>query len=193
MKPRFFTGRSDFRRWLEKNHASAPELWVGFYKVSSGRGGLTYLEALEEALCFGWIDGVRHRVDAQSFSQRFSPRRAKSYWSAVNIRRAEQLKAAGLMHDAGLAAFERRDGASDRYSFERAPAALDPAAEKRFRANRRAWSFFESQAPWYRRVALHWVTSAKREETRARRLETLIRDSAGGRRIGLVAPKREQT
>ena len=193
MKPRFFKTRSDFRRWLEKNHDAAPELWVGFYKVSSGRGGLTYLEALEEALCFGWIDGVRHRVDEQSFSQRFSPRRAKSYWSAVNIRRAEQLKTAGLMHDAGLAAFERRDGASDQYSFERPLAALDTAAEKRFRANRRAWSFFESQAPWYRRVALHWVTSAKRDETRQRRLETLIRDSAAGRRIGPVAPKREQT
>jgi uncharacterized protein YdeI (YjbR/CyaY-like superfamily) len=187
--PRFFKSQAAFRRWLEKNHATSSELWVGMHKVSSGRGGLTYLEALEEALCFGWIDGVRRRFDEHSFAQRFTPRRPMSYWSAVNRRRAEALKAAGRMHPSGAAAFERRDKGSARYSFERRATAFDSAADKRFRANRAAWQFFSSQAPWYQRVAIHWVTSAKREETQARRLETLIRDSAAGRRIGLVSPK----
>lgn len=191
MTPRFFRSQAAFRRWLEKNHATSTELWVGMHKVSSGKGGLTYLEALEEALCFGWIDGVRRRFDEHSFVQRFSPRRPASYWSAVNTRRAEELKAAGRMHPSGAAAFERRDKASARYSFERRTAAFDTATEKRFRANRAAWQFFSSQAPWYQRVAIHWVTSAKREETRARRLEALIRDSAAGRRIGLVTPKKQ--
>ena len=190
MTPRFFRSQIAFRRWLEKNHATTTELWVGMHKVASGKGGLTYQEALEEALCFGWIDGVRRRFDEQSFAQRFSPRKPKSYWSAVNTKRAEDLKAAGRMHPAGLAAFERRDKASGRYSFERQAAALDPAAEKRFRANRAAWQFFASQAPWYQRVAIHWVTSAKRDETRARRLATLIQDSAAGRRLGLVTPNK---
>jgi uncharacterized protein YdeI (YjbR/CyaY-like superfamily) len=161
------------------------------HKVSSGKGGLTYHQALEEALCFGWIDGVRRRFDEHSFAQRFTPRRPGSYWSAVNTRRAEALKAAGRMHASGAAAFERRDKASGKYSFERRAAAFDEAARKRFQANRAAWQFFSNQAPWYQRVATHWVTSAKRVETRARRLETLIRDSAAGRRIGLVTPHKQ--
>ena len=189
MKPRFFKTQAHLRRWLEANHASATELWIGIYKKASGKSGLTYREALDEALCFGWIDGVRKRHDEDSFVQRFSPRTAKSYWSAVNTARAVELEAAGRMHPAGRAAFARRDAPGGRYSFERQAATLEPAAEKQFRANRRAWAFFEGQAPWYRRVAIHWVTSAKREETRQRRLETLIRDSAAGRRIGPVAPK----
>lgn len=191
--PRFFKTRRAFRQWLETHHASAKELWVGFHRKASGKGGITYKEALDEALCFGWIDGVRRRLDASSFVQRFSPRRAKSYWSAVNTKRAHELQAAGMMHAAGQAAFNRRDGAAAQYSFERQAAALDAPAEKRFRANRKAWRFFEQQAPWYRRVAIHWVTSAKRQETRHRRLETLIADSAAGRRIGLVAPKRSDS
>ena len=190
MTPRFFRSQAAFRRWLEKNHASSRELWVGMHKVSSGKGGLTYPEALEEALCFGWIDGVRRRYDEHSFVQRFTPRQPKSYWSAVNTRRAQELTAAGRMHASGLAAFARRDKASGRYSFERRTAAFDPAAEKRFRANRPAWRFFTSQAPWYQRVAIHYVTSAKRDDTRARRLERLIQDSAAARRIGLVTPKK---
>jgi uncharacterized protein YdeI (YjbR/CyaY-like superfamily) len=189
--PRFFRTRRAFRQWLEKHHASTTELWVGFHRKSSDKGGITYREALDEALCFGWIDGVRRRLDESSFVQRFSPRRAKSYWSAVNTKRAHELQAAGIMHPAGRAAFGRRDGAATaHYSFEREAAALDAPAEKRFRANREAWRFFEQQAPWYRRVAIHWVTSAKRDETRERRLETLIADSAAGRRIGLVTPTR---
>ena len=186
-RPTFFVSPDAFRRWLERHHASASELWVGFYKIGSGRGGLTYREALDEALCFGWIDGVRRRLDDRAFVQRFTPRKATSYWSAVNTKRAHELTRAGRMHAAGLDAFARRDAAATtRYSFERAAAALAPADTKRFRANRRAWAFFQAQPPGYRRIAVHWVVSAKKPETRQRRLDTLIADSAAGRRIGLV-------
>jgi uncharacterized protein YdeI (YjbR/CyaY-like superfamily) len=189
MTPRFFRTAADLRRWLEKNHAQR-ELWIGFYKKSSGRGGITYKEALDEALCFGWIDGVRKRLDEEAFVQRFTPRQAKSYWSAVNISRAEELVGAGRMHAAGLAAFERRDtSAAARYSFERKNPAFDAAAEKQFRANKKAWEFFRSSPPYQRRVATHWVTSAKRPETRQRRLETLIQSAAAGRRFGVLTPK----
>jgi uncharacterized protein YdeI (YjbR/CyaY-like superfamily) len=190
MKPTFFKTRDHLRRWLERNHASATELWIGMYRKASGKEGVTYRDALDEALCFGWIDGVRKRHDEQSFVQRFTPRRPNSYWSAVNIKRAEALNAAGRMHPAGLAAFERRDRArAGKYSFERQHAKLDPAMEKRFRANPKAWAFFESQPPGYRRLISHWVTSAKKEETRLRRLEILIRASGARRRTGLLSPK----
>lgn len=190
MTPTFFKTPAAFRRWLEKSHATAKEIWIGFYKVASGKGGLTYKEALDEALCFGWIDGVRKRYDDESYVQRFTPRTARSYWSAVNTKRAEELRAAGRMHAAGLAAFERRDrAATQKYSFERERARLDPPSEKQFRANRAAWDYFSSEAPWYRRVATHWVVSAKKPETRQRRLDTLIADSAAGRRISLVLEK----
>jgi len=163
---------------------------VGFYRKDSGKGGITYKQALDEALCFGWIDGVRRRLDEEAYVQRFTPRTAKSYWSAINIARATELKKTGRMHAAGAAAFDRRDkGTAARYSFERQAAQLEPGAEEAFRANRKAWEFFQANAPWYRRVAIHWVTSAKKEETRQRRLETLIRDSAAGRRIGLLQQK----
>lgn len=190
MTPTFFRTPDHFRRWLAKNHASVKELWVGFYKKGSGKASITYKEALDEALCFGWIDGVRKRLDEDAYVQRFTPRAPKSYWSAINIARATELKKAGRMHAAGLAAFERRDRqAPNRYSFEREQARLDPAAEETFRANRQAWAFFQADAPWYRRVATHWVTSAKKEETRLRRLQILIREAAAGRRIGLVKQK----
>jgi uncharacterized protein YdeI (YjbR/CyaY-like superfamily) len=189
--PTFFRTPAQFRRWLEKHHAAVRELWVGFYKAGSGRGGLTYKEALDEALCFGWIDGVRRKLDDDAFVQRFTPRTAKSYWSAVNITRARQLQKVGRMHAAGTAAFERRDKATpDRYSFERAQAALDAPFEKQFRANPAAWAFFQAEAPWYRRVVTHWVTSAKKPETRQRRLDTLIADSAAGRRIASLPQKK---
>ena len=187
MRPTFFTTPNHLRRWLEKNHASTTELWIGLYRKASGKGGITYEQALEEALCFGWIDGIRKRLDDDAYVQRFTPRTAMSSWSAVNIERVEGLTAAGRMHAAGLAAFDRRDKAkAETNSFERQTAKLDAALEKQFRANTKAWVFFESQPPGYRRLATHWVTSAKKEETRQRRLETLIRDSAAGRRIGLL-------
>lgn len=184
MRATFFKTPAHFRRWLEKNHASAPELWIGFYRKASGEGGITYHEALDEALCFGWIDGVRKRLDDDAYVQRFTPRTPRSYWSAVNIKRVEGLIAAGGMHAAGLAAYERRDKAkAEKYSFERRNAALDPALEKEFRANKKAWAFFTAQPPGYRRLAAHYVTSAKREETRQKRLERLISDSAAGKRL----------
>ena len=191
-RPTFFKTPQAFRRWFEKHHGSKMELWVGFYRKATGIPSITYKEALDEALCFGWIDGVRKRLDDQRYVQRFTPRRAKSYWSAVNIKRVEELKAEGRMHDAGTAAFERRDKtATPQYSFERAAAALDAAAERRFRANTAAWAYFSAEAPWYRRVVTHWVVSAKREETRERRLTTLIADCAAGRRIrGVPTPRK---
>ena len=187
MKPLFFRDAAAFRGWLARRHSSDVEVWLGFYKASAGKGGITYKESVDEALCFGWIDGVRKSLDAESYVQRFTPRRAKSYWSAVNTKRAHELIAAGRMHPAGRAAFDRRDaGATARYSFEREAAELSPADLARFRKNSKAWTYFESEAPWYRRVAVHWVVSAKREETRQRRLAALIADSAAGRRIGAV-------
>jgi uncharacterized protein YdeI (YjbR/CyaY-like superfamily) len=189
VQPTFFRTRPAFRRWLEKNHVRRDELWIGFYKKVSGKGGLTYREALDEALCFGWIDGVRKRLDEEAFVQRFTPRRPRSYWSAVNIHRAGELQKAGMMAPSGIAAYERRTrDMPRRYSFERLPAALAPEFEATFRRNAKAWAYFEGEAPWYKRVALHWVTSAKREETRQRRLNMLIADCAAGRRIGAVPP-----
>lgn len=191
--PVYFTSPTEFRRWLSKHSDTQSEVWIGLYKVSSGKKGITYKQALDEALCFGWIDGVRKSVDAESYMQRFSPRTAKSYWSAVNTKRVGELTKLGRMHASGLAAFDRRDrSATARYSFERETAALEPSAAKQFRANKTAWQYFESEAPWYRRVAVHWVTSAKKPETRQRRLETLIRDSAAGRRIGAL-PQRKKS
>jgi uncharacterized protein YdeI (YjbR/CyaY-like superfamily) len=163
MTPRFFRDAQQFRAWLEKNHRTEAELWVGYYKKASGKGGMVYPEALEQALCFGWIDGRVQSIDADVYIQRFTPRRAGSYWSAVNIRKAHSLIERGLMHPSGLKAFEARGTAPPgRYSNENRGAALDAAMLKRFTANRAAWRWFEQQAPSFRRVAAHWVTSAKR-------------------------------
>ena len=191
--PEFFTSAAHFRRWLQKHHADRSEVWLGIYKVDARRKGISYKDAVDEALCFGWIDGIRKRFDEDSYVQRFTPRTARSYWSAVNTRRVAELQAEGRMHAAGMAAFERRDReATAKYSFERASAALDPASEQRFRAVPAAWDYFSSEAPWYRRVATHWVISAKKEETRQRRLAQLIDDCAAGRRIGLVVESNPQ-
>jgi uncharacterized protein YdeI (YjbR/CyaY-like superfamily) len=185
LHPRFFADASELRTWLERHHADAPELLVGFHKKRSGRTSITWSEAVDEALCFGWIDGVRRRIDDDSYTIRFTPRRPQSTWSAVNIRRAQELRRTGRMRPAGLRAFEARaDERSAIYSYEqRRDATLQPDQQRRFRANRRAWEFFNAQPPSYRRTASWWVVSAKRDETRARRLDTLIRDSAEGRRI----------
>jgi uncharacterized protein YdeI (YjbR/CyaY-like superfamily) len=184
----FFAGAAAFRRWLEKNHASAAELWVGFYRKDSGKGGLTYPEALDEALCFGWIDGIRKKTAPDSYTNRFTPRKPGSIWSKVNVGHVGRLTAAGHMQPAGLAAFQARTAAKTGvYSFERsAPATLPPAFERKFRAAKQAWVFFHAQPPGYRRLALHYVTSAKQEATRLRRLERLIADSAAGRRLGVI-------
>ena len=188
MKPTFFATPGDFHRWLEEHHETEAELLVGFYKKGSGRASMTWPESVDEALCFGWIDGVRRSIDAASYSIRFTPRRRGSNWSAVNIRKVHQLAALGRMRPAGLRAFEERDrGKDEKYSFaqEKMPE-LSADAEAQFQANAAAWQYFHSQPPGYRKTALWWVVSAKRETTRQRRLETLIEDSAAGRRIGLL-------
>ena len=185
MKPRFFRTSSEFRVWLEKHHEGTPELLVGFYRKDSGKPSITWPEAVDQALCFGWIDGIRRSIDDISYTIRFTPRRSRSIWSSVNVKRAGELTKLGLMRPAGLEAFERR--APDRsgiYSYEqRKDPRLVRDDERRFRENTKAWDFFQSQPAWYRRTAVWWVVSAKREETRAKRLATLIEDSERGHAI----------
>ncbi len=186
MEPIFFKAPSDFRVWLEANHAAADELIVGYYKKATGRPALTWPESVAQALCFGWIDGVRRRVDDERYTIRFTPRRPGSHWSEVNVTLAGELIAQGLMHPAGLAAFEARDPErTGEYSCEQRPNGLDEAFEAEFRINPNAWAYWQAQPPHYRRGSAHWVMSAKREETRQRRLQTLITDSAAGQWISL--------
>lgn len=180
----YFESSSEFRKWLEKNHGKATELWVGFYRKGSGRTGISYQESVDEALCFGWIDGVKKKVDDTRYTHRFSPRKSRSIWSAVNIAKVRELTAQGRMAPAGLAAFESRDEKrSVQYSYERESCAFDADLESRFRANAKAWEFFQKQPPGYRRTLTWWVVSAKKEETRLKRLATLIEESEAGRRM----------
>jgi len=189
MKPRFFASPPPLRAWLEENHATKPELLVGFYKKASGRPSITWPESVDEALCFGWIDGVRRSLGDEAYTIRFTPRKTTSIWSSNNVARVAVLTDQGRMTEAGLRAFAaRKPEKTGVYSFERQEAAtLSPLQEKQLRANRKAAVFFDAQAPWYRRTALHWVVSAKREETRTRRLAQLIADSAAQRLIGPLA------
>ena len=183
-KPKFFESASVFREWLEKKHDRAAELLVGFYKRGSGRPSITWPESVDQALCFGWIDGVRRRLDEASYTIRFTPRQKGSIWSAVNIRRANELIDLGLMCPAGLRAFEQRSEEKSRIdSYERAHASLSTPEEKRFRLNKKAWKFFSEQPPGYRRLVTYFVTSAKKDETRASRLAKLIDACARGKRL----------
>jgi uncharacterized protein YdeI (YjbR/CyaY-like superfamily) len=192
--PMFFPKPEAFRRWLHKNHASVDQLWVGFYKVGSGKPSLTWPQSVDQALCYGWIDGIRKTIDADSYKIRFTPRKAGSNWSAVNIKRAGELTKEGLVEPAGIAAFEKRDEAKSRvYSFERESATLGPAHEKQFRANRKAWKFFEAQPPGYRKLMAHWVESAKQEETRQRRLAMLMAESDAGKRVDQSSPRKRRS
>jgi len=185
----FFETPAAFHAWLAQHHASAQELWVGFYKKGTGRPSITWPEAVDEALCFGWIDGLRKSIDEASYRIRFTPRRPASIWSAVNITRVAELSAQGRMQPAGLAAFaQRADARSAIYSYEQRHAAeLGEEFEQMFQANPQAWAFFQSQPSWYRRAAAWWVISAKKEETKRRRLATLIDDSAHERLIKAVS------
>lgn len=184
MKPIFFRSASYFRRWLETHHGTATELWVGFYKKDSGKRGMTYAEAVDQALCFGWIDGVKRRVDEHGYTHRFSPRQSNSVWSKINIERAESLKRRGIMQPRGLEAFDKRDPArSGIYSFENRPKRFAPALDRRFRTNTKAWAFFQAQPPGYRRLMIFMVMSAKQDETKERRLARLIEASANQRRL----------
>jgi uncharacterized protein YdeI (YjbR/CyaY-like superfamily) len=185
MEPVFFAMPDLFRIWLEEHHDTAEELLVGFYKTKSGQPSITWPESVDEALCFGWIDGRRKRIDDLSYTIRFTPRKPRSTWSAVNIKQATELAGLGRMHHAGLKAFaERTQDRSGIYSYEQEGALeLDSALEQRFRANSRAWNFFQSQAAWYRKAAIWWVVSAKRDETRQKRFATLIEDSEHSRAV----------
>ncbi len=181
---KYFSTISEFREWLEENHAHARELQVGFYKKNSGRFNFSWSEAVDAAICYGWIDGVRHKVDEISYTVRFTPRKDRSIWSAVNIKKAEELTKLGLMRPAGVAAFEKRDEKkSVIYAYEQKSAALGEDYEATSRTNARAWEFFEVQAAYYRRTAIWWVISAKREETRLKRLGKLISQSESGERV----------
>lgn len=183
MTPRFFKTPAEFNRWLAKNHQKADELWVGYYKKGTGKPSMTWPESVEEALCYGWIDGLRKSIDEKSYMIRFTPRKPTSNWSAVNIRTVKRLIQENRMKEPGLQAYRRRDPAKPAvYSFENRKV-LAPAYKSRLKANTAAWAFFQSQPPWYRRTAGHWVMDAKREETRLKRLRQLIEDSAAGRTI----------
>jgi uncharacterized protein YdeI (YjbR/CyaY-like superfamily) len=189
--PKSFRTSEAFRAWLEKNHANVAELNMRLYKVHARAKGIGYREALDEALCFGWIDGVRRSHDGDSVTQRFTPRKAKSNWSDVNIARAKELIAEGRMHPAGRAAFEKRDtSATAPYSYLRDEAALAPAFLRRLKADPRAWAHWQALAPYYRRVSTFWVMSAKRDDTRERRFAELLDKVSEGRKIGLLEPKK---
>jgi uncharacterized protein YdeI (YjbR/CyaY-like superfamily) len=192
MKPTFFATPAAFRRWLEDNHGSASELLVGFYKTSSGKPSMTWPESVDEALCFGWIDGVRKSLGPDAYTIRFTPRKATSIWSNINVAKVEALRAAGKMRPAGEAAFaKRRADRTGVYSAERKePAKLSPAHAAKLAANKKAATWFAAQAPSYQRTALHLVVSAKQEATRDRRLDELIRCSAAGQRLPQLVPRK---
>jgi uncharacterized protein YdeI (YjbR/CyaY-like superfamily) len=180
----FFESSAQLRAWFEANHESAIELWVGQYRKRTGRPSVTWPEVVDQSLCFGWIDSVRYSIGEDSFAQRLTPRRKGSVWSAVNVKRFAELDKEGMVHPKGRAAFAAREDARTAiYSYENRSRAFGETHEATFRKNKTAWKFFESQAPWYRRAATHWVMSAKREETRLRRLQTLIVHSRKGERI----------
>jgi uncharacterized protein YdeI (YjbR/CyaY-like superfamily) len=194
MTPIYFTGPDELRAWLEQHHESETELFVGYYKKHTGRPSLVWSEAVDEALCFGWIDGVVKSIDGERHMQRFTPRKPTSTWSAVNIAKVAKLREEGRMRPAGEAAFaRRREDRSRSYSYEqREPPELAPEEQAQLEANADAWTYFQSRPPSYRRPALWWVVSAKRPETRARRLATLIEDSGAGRPIKHLTPRKRQ-
>ena len=185
MKVVHFNSAGKFRLWLKKNHNTKKELQVGFYKKASKRPGMTYKEAVDEALCFGWIDGIMHNIDAFSFAQRFTPRRPASIWSNINVSHVTRLTKAGKMHSAGIRAFKaRKPGKTGVYSFEqKETASLPVSLLKKFKAHKAAWAFFSKQAPWYRRKIIHKINHGKKEETRMRSLQLVIAASAEQKRL----------
>jgi uncharacterized protein YdeI (YjbR/CyaY-like superfamily) len=181
MAPTFFEKQSDFRNWLKKNHKKETALLVGFYKVDSGKQSMTWSQSVDEALCFGWIDGVRKSIDKDSYQIRFTQRKLNSIWSAVNIKKIEVLTKQGRMQPTGLASFEnRKENKSKIYSYEAEEVKFSPALEKQFKANKNAWEYFQSLAPSYRKPSTNWVMSPKQETTKLKRLNELIADSLAG-------------
>ena len=190
----FFATPAELRAWFEANHETAAELWVGYHRKRTGLTSITWQDLVDQELCFGWIDSVRYSLDDDRSAQRVTPRRKGSIWSAINIRRFGELEAMGVVHPAGRAAFERRDEARSRiYAYENRSRGFDEATEAEFRKHRKAWAFFESQAPSYRKTAAFWVMSAKQEATRARRLSALIDCSTNGERLPAFQPRRPRS
>jgi len=184
MTATFFETQDEFRKWLEKHHEKEKELIVGFYKLGSGKPSMNWSQSVDQALCFGWIDGIRKSIDKECYSIRFTPRRSTSIWSAINLKKVEELIKAGLMKPAGLKAFSlRTDNKSKIYSHEKETACLDSAYEKQFKADKIAWDFFMKQAPSYKKVITHWIMSAKQEKTRQTRLEKTINESRQQKRV----------
>ena len=184
MNPKFFKTPSAFRKWLATNHAKSKELWVGFYKKHSGKPSITWPESVDEALCFGWIDGIRKRIDEDSYVIRFTPRKTSSVWSNINIRNAEKLIAEKRMQPAGLKAYElRKENRSGIYSYEQRSPELEEKYARKLKRNKAAWKFFQAQPPSYRKMMNWYIVSAKQEETRLKRLDKLIEASAQGRRL----------
>jgi uncharacterized protein YdeI (YjbR/CyaY-like superfamily) len=191
VNPKFFKTPSAFRKWLEQFHAMAKELWVGFYKKSSGKPSITWPESVDEALCFGWIDGIRKSIDDESYKIRFSPRKPNSVWSAVNIRNVKELIKQKRMRPAGLKAFEaRKENRSGIYSYEQRSAELVEPYQSKLKRSKVAWKFFQSQPPGYRKQMNWWVVSAKKEETRLKRLAKLIEDSSRGQTLSQFTRKK---
>ena len=190
----FFATAAELRAWFEANHDTASELWLGYHRKRTGRPSVTWQDAVDQELCFGWIDSVRYSLNDDRSAQRITPRRKGSIWSDVNIKRFRELDRLGLVHPSGRAAFEKRDEARSRiYAYENRSRGLDPTTEAAFRKHKAAWKFFEAQAPSYRMTASYWVMSAKREETKARRLEKLIEHSRNGERVpAFVSPARRR-
>lgn len=181
MKEIYFASSDEFRNWLQDNHDSATEIWVGFYKKKTKKVGISYKESVDEGLCFGWIDGIRKSVDDERWKIRYTPRTSTSIWSQVNLKRIKELIEMGRVEPSGMKAYEQRDEKlTNQYSFEQENAELSPEYEAQFRANEKAWQYFQDQRPSYQKQTIWWVVSAKKEETRQRRLETLIEDSENG-------------
>ena len=185
MEIKFFKTPEQLRRWISNNYNIEDELWIGFYKKATGKQSITWPEAVDEALCFGWIDGIRKRIDDISYKIRFTPRRQNSNWSTVNIERVKVLSKEGRMHTAGIEKYQNRNTKKDsRYSFEQKNVKLDPKYEKILKQNEKAWDYFKKQAPYYKRTVTWWIMSAKRDSTRLRRLNKLIESSEQGKRPG---------
>jgi uncharacterized protein YdeI (YjbR/CyaY-like superfamily) len=186
-QPIFFESAAEFRRWLEENHKTANEVLVGYYKVKSGKKSMNWSESVDQAICFGWIDGIRKSIDEERYMNRFTPRRPNSNWSAVNIKKVHELTKLGLMKPRGLAAFQiRKEHRSEIYGYETKAPRLPEQFEKQFKVNKKAWDFFRTLAPWYQKTAINWVMSAKRQSTREKRLAELIGDSESGLKIKLL-------
>jgi uncharacterized protein YdeI (YjbR/CyaY-like superfamily) len=184
IKPVFFKSAAELRKWLKKNHNKVNEFWIGYYKKGASKKGVTYIETVEECLCFGWIDGLVRGMDEEKYCQRLTPRRPNSIWSAVNIKKMEALIDSGQAEESGIKVYKMRDKKrAGLYSFENKEHKLGAAFGKKFKANKKAWEYYSNMPPWYRRTSAFWVISAKKEETKLKRLEELIRDSEAGRKI----------